>query len=360
MDYIPKKNWKSGEPLMHTDMNRIEAGIEESFTASVGLQGEQGIQGSQGEQGLQGPKGDKGDKGDQGETGLQGPQGPQGVAGVEGPKGDTGNGFSLAKVYDSVLQMQADHANPEIPLHSFVLINSEDADNGKLYVKDETQYSYQAQLAGVKGDNGDRGPQGIQGLTGSQGAQGLRGPQGLQGPQGDRGLQGLQGLTGPQGVAGPQGVRGEKGDKGDTGEAGPRGIQGLTGLQGVPGVQGLQGPRGEDGVISPPVAATIPSTSTLGTMSQNRGYAIGPIKNFNFQLEFKNNVTLAAGSVSNIFNLPSALIPISNHYFKTVLSDGRNVAIQVLTTGAVNVRIEGATPFTPTVSVYMNVSFTYV
>ena len=65
MDYIPKKDWKSGEPLMHTDMNRIEAGIEESFTASVGLQGEQGIQGSQGEQGLQGPKGDKGDKGDQ-------------------------------------------------------------------------------------------------------------------------------------------------------------------------------------------------------------------------------------------------------------------------------------------------------
>lgn len=187
--------------------------------------------------------------------------------------------------------------------------------------------------------------------------QGLRGPQGLQGPQGEIWIQGPQGLTGVQGVAGPQGIRGEKGDTGNTGEAGPRGIQGLTGLQGV---QGLQGPKGEDGVIPSPVSTAIPSTSTLGTMSQNRGYAVGPIKNFNFQLEFKNNVSLASGSVNNIFNLPTALIPISNHYFKTVLSDGRNVAIQVLTTGAVNVRIEGTTAFNPSVSVYMNVSFTYV
>ena len=69
---------------------------------------------------------------------------------------------------------------------------------------------------------------------------------------------------------------------------------------------------------------------------------------------------LAADSVNTVFNLPAALIPISDHYFKTVLSDGRNVAIQVLTTGAVNVCIDGYTPFTPAVSVYMNVSFTYV
>ena len=139
--------------------------------------------------------------------------------------------------------------------------------------------------------------------------------------------------------------------------SGATGQQGLTGQQGP---KGDKGDKGADGVLPATVTSTIPNTSTLGNMTQNRGYVVGPIKNFGFQLEFKKNVTLTAGSVSTIFTLPNDMLPIANHYFKTVLSDGRNVALQVLTTGAVNVRIEGTTSFTPTVSVYMNISFTYV
>ena len=87
MDYIPKKDWVSGQKLMHTDMNRIEAGIEESFFANVGEKGEQGIQGVQG---LQGERGDNGEKGDKGDVGLQGLQGIAGSQGIRGEKGDTG------------------------------------------------------------------------------------------------------------------------------------------------------------------------------------------------------------------------------------------------------------------------------
>lgn len=57
MEFIAKKDWVTGEILYHTDVNRIEAGIEESFNAS---------------------KGDKGDKGDPGPVGPIGPQGPDG------------------------------------------------------------------------------------------------------------------------------------------------------------------------------------------------------------------------------------------------------------------------------------------
>ena len=59
------------------------------FTAEqlASLKGEKGDTGEQGPQGLQGPKGDKGDTGEQGPQGLQGEQGPQGL---QGPKGDNG------------------------------------------------------------------------------------------------------------------------------------------------------------------------------------------------------------------------------------------------------------------------------
>lgn len=442
-----------------------------------------------------GAKGDTGEQGPQGERGIEGPQGiqgEQGVAGVQGVKGDTGDGFYLSKVYSSIAEMNADHENSDIPLNAFVLISSQDEDNGKLFVKTETSYQFQAQLIGVKGDKGDTGDQGVQGIqgikgdrglqgvaglqgikgdTGDQGergiqgvtglkgdkgeigltgAQGVQGPQGIQGdrgiqgiagtqgvaglkgdkgegisightykskaamtadlnklpdnslifinagtgnpnngefysktggelilngvlegiqgpqgatgqqgvqgPKGDTGIQGLQGpkgLTGAQGIAGEQGIRGEKGDKGDVGETGPQGERGIQGLQ------GLTGAKGDTGSIAAPTLVTLPSTSPLGIITQNRGYIASPIKNINFQLEFTKNVTLAANSTNTIFTLPSNMFPSGNMYFKSVLSDGRNVALQVLTSGAVNVRIEGSS-FSPTTSIYMNVSFTYL
>lgn len=180
-----------------------------------GLQGPQGVQGIQGLQGEVGPKGDTGEQGSQGlqgEQGLQGPQGIQGVQGIQGPKGDTGNGFSLAEVYDSVAAMEADASNPNIPDNSFVLINSEDADNGKLYVKNNGVYEFQTQLSGVKGDKGEQGDQGIQGVQGDPGPQGLKGDTGATGLKGDTGDKGDTGAIGPQG---PQGIQGPKGDAGD-------------------------------------------------------------------------------------------------------------------------------------------------
>jgi len=29
--FVPKTNWVSGETLMHTDMNRVEAGVQEAL-----------------------------------------------------------------------------------------------------------------------------------------------------------------------------------------------------------------------------------------------------------------------------------------------------------------------------------------
>lgn len=208
----------------------------------IGLSGADGSQGIQGVQGNQGAKGDRGDKGDQGETGLQGLQGEQGVQGVEGEKGDMGNGFDIAKVYPSIDAMESDFSNPDVLIHSFVLINSEDLDNGKLFVKNETQYSFQSQLTGVKGEKGDRGEQGVQGIAGVQGAVGVRGLQGLKGDQGE------QGLVGQQGIQGAQGIRGIQGEKGDTGERGLQGIQGVAGVQGLKGDKGDRGDTGATGV----------------------------------------------------------------------------------------------------------------
>lgn len=236
-------------------------------TGPQGLKGDKGADGAIGPQGVQGPMGPQGTqgvKGDKGDQGIQGIQGPQGVAGVQGIKGDTGNGFSLAKVYASVAEMNADFSNPEIALNSFVLINSSDTDNGKLFVKGNTAYVFQSQLSGVKGDKGDRGPQGIQGLAGQQGLQGPRGEQGLQGAQGERGLQGLQG------VAGPQGIRGEKGDTGETGPRGLQGLQGLAGATGAQGAAGQQGPKGDKGDKGADGITPAPKEYLFGMRSSNQ------------------------------------------------------------------------------------------
>lgn len=281
-----------------------------------------------------------------------------------------------------------------------------------------TEKEWLTSLVGKDGAKGDKGEQGIQGVQGQQGIQGDRGEIGLTGSQGVQGIQGPQGERGIQGLVGAQGVAGVRGEKGDgisightynsydamvvdlsnlpdnslifinsgvgnpnngefysktngelilngvlegiQGPEGATGQQGIQGPKGDVGAQGLQGEQGDAGVIPSPTLVTLPNTSALGSITQNRGYVAGPIKNMNFQLEFTRNVTLAASSVNRIFDLPSNMLPVGNMYFKTVLSDGRNVAIQLLTTGSVNVRMEGSRSFTPTTSIYMNVSFTYM
>ena len=213
-------------------------------TGAQGPQGPQGEQGPQGIQGLQGLPGEKGEKGDQGlqgergEKGEQGEQGPIGPAGPKGEKGDAGAPFAIKKIYTSVVEMQSDFSNGEVKEGEFVVINTgnvNDEDNGKLYLKGSSEFSFIVDLSGI---------QGIQGPKGDKGEQGEKGEKG---ERGEQGLPGQDGAVGPQGPQGERGLQGEAGPKGETGEQGPIGPQGLQGPAGPQGERGAQGPQGERG-----------------------------------------------------------------------------------------------------------------
>lgn len=190
----------------------------------AGPQGETGPQGPKGATGPQGPKGDTGPQGPQGIQGKQGPQGvkgeqgergPQGLQGVQGPKGDTGEGFSISKVYASYEAMQAGWKADGVKAGGFAVIGSDvdDPHNAELYVKAADGYSLIADMSGATGVRGEQGPVGPQGPAGATGATGAKGATGATGPQG---VKGEQGERGPQGIQGPQGEKGERGDSGVT------------------------------------------------------------------------------------------------------------------------------------------------
>ena len=256
----------SGEGLKKT----LSLGIPRGATGMRGPQGEKGAVGERGPQGLQGEKGDvgpqgetgpqgpkgatgpqgpQGEKGEQGPQGIQGPQGPQGIRGeagprgpqglqgVQGPKGETGEGFSISKVYASYEAMQAGWKVDGVAVGGFAIISSnvEDPHNAELYVKSADGYSLIADMSGATGVKGEQGPMGPQGPVGATGAAGSTGPQGPKG---------ATGATGPQGPKGDAGATGATGAKGATGPTGP---QGVKGEQGERGPQGIQGPKGEKG-----------------------------------------------------------------------------------------------------------------
>lgn len=222
----------------------------------IGLQGEIGPQGPKGATGPQGPKGDTGAQGPQGVQGKQGPQGiqgetgprgPQGLQGIQGPKGDTGEGFSISKVYTSYEAMQAGWKVDGVAVGGFAIISSnvEDPHNAELYVKSADGYSLIADMSGATGVKGEQGPTGPQGPVGATGAAGSTGPQGPKGATGATGAQGIQGATGAIGATGP------KGATGPTGPQGVKGEQGERGPQGVQGPKGEKGERGDSGVTVP-------------------------------------------------------------------------------------------------------------
>lgn len=218
----------------------------QGLKGDVGPQGEIGPQGPKGATGPQGPKGETGEQGPQGVQGKQGPQGiqgeagprgPQGLQGIQGPKGETGEGFSISKVYASYAAMQAGWKTDGVKVGGFVVIGSdvEDPHNAELYVKSAEGYTLIADMSGATGVKGEQGPIGPQGPVGATGAAGATGPQGPKG---------AAGATGPQGMQGPTGATGATGAKGATGATGP---QGVKGTQGERGPQGIQGPKGEKG-----------------------------------------------------------------------------------------------------------------
>lgn len=215
-------------------------------TGATGSQGPTGPQGPKGATGPQGPKGDTGEQGPQGVQGKQGPQGIQGetgprglqgIQGPQGPKGDTGEGFTISKIYASYEAMQAGWKVDGVAVGGFAIISSnvEDPHNAELYVKTSNGYSLIADMSGATGVKGEQGPMGAQGPVGATGAAGATGPQGPKG---------ATGATGPQGPKGETGATGATGAKGATGPTGP---QGVKGEQGERGPQGIQGPKGEKG-----------------------------------------------------------------------------------------------------------------
>ena len=202
-----------------------------------GATGATGAKGATGPTGPQGVKGEQGERGPQGIRGETGPRGPQGMQGAQGPKGDTGEGFSISKVYTSYEAMQAGWKVDGVAVGGFAIISSnvEDPHNAELYVKSADGYSLIADISGATGVKGEQGPMGPQGPVGATGAAGSTGPQGPKG---------ATGVTGPQGPKGDAGATGATGAKGATGPTGP---QGVKGEQGERGPQGIQGPKGEKG-----------------------------------------------------------------------------------------------------------------
>ena len=77
MAFTAKTDWKDGDTLAATDVNRIEAGI--AAKAAKGDKGDQGEPGPKGDPGAKGDKGDPGDPGPKGDTGAKGEPGADAV-----------------------------------------------------------------------------------------------------------------------------------------------------------------------------------------------------------------------------------------------------------------------------------------
>ena len=81
--------------------------------------------------------------------------------------GRAGKDFRIKKTYSSVAAMQADFSGTDVETFEFAMIDTgsvEDADTGKLYCKNETEWSYIGDLSGAQGIKGDTG-NGIASIT---------------------------------------------------------------------------------------------------------------------------------------------------------------------------------------------------
>lgn len=157
MEYISKKDWVTGELLMHTDMNRIEAGIEESFAQTSEFN-------SAWVGGLL--NGKDGNDGDVGPIGPEGPEGPVGPIGPEGPVGPEGRGISIGHTFSSREDLDADF--PSLPDNSFIFINSGagNPNNGEFYTKTDGVLILNGVIEGIVGPEGPRGLEGQRGVQG--------------------------------------------------------------------------------------------------------------------------------------------------------------------------------------------------
>ena len=161
---------------------------------------------------------------------------------VKGDKGDPGDPLQILRVYEDETEMEADKDN--VNEGTMVIAGT------KVYVRNETDFTFIADLAGLEGIQGPKGDKGdpfeYEDFTPSQLA-------GLKGPKGDRGptikaaavdpeghltltLEDDTKVTTPQSIIGPRGPRGLQGDAFEYEDFTPEQLE------------GLKGPQGEDGV----------------------------------------------------------------------------------------------------------------
>lgn len=67
------------------------------------------------------------------------------------PKGQKGDPFSIVKTYPSIADMIADIDNEEVLLGQYVIISSDDSDNGKLFEKSIGEYKFIIRMGGSSG-----------------------------------------------------------------------------------------------------------------------------------------------------------------------------------------------------------------
>ena len=242
-----------------------------AFTTPVPVRGETGATGPVGATGATGPVG---------ATGATGPVGATGATGAIGPKGDP---FTVKKTFESILQMIS-YTGTDVKEGDFVVISSdtEDPDNGRLYLRGAVSWTFITDLSGAKGMKGEDGKgistvvqnadytltitftdgndfttgpvRGETGATGPVGATGATGAQGIQGVTGATGPVGATGATGPVGATG---ATGPVGATGATGETGPQGATGPVGATGATGPVGATGATGATGVMAEFVIGTV-------------------------------------------------------------------------------------------------------
>lgn len=66
------------------------------------------------------------------------------------PKGQKGNSFYIKKVYPSISDMEADFSNEEVGIGEYVIISSNDNDNGKLFEKRMDSFYFIVKMSGER------------------------------------------------------------------------------------------------------------------------------------------------------------------------------------------------------------------
>ncbi len=75
------------------------------------------------------------------------------LKGEKGDKGDIGKAFYITKVYSSIAEMEADFGSNTVKIGEYVIIQSQDEDNGKLFEKKESGFEFIVKMSGSGGSS---------------------------------------------------------------------------------------------------------------------------------------------------------------------------------------------------------------